>query len=37
MGKILFERSWIGGRIERRLARAGLWVGSRMVGVKATI
>jgi len=37
LGKILFERSWIGGRIERRLARAGLWVGSRMVGVKATV
>ena len=36
-GKVLFERSWIGGRIERRLARAGLSVGSRLVGVKATI
>jgi sulfide:quinone oxidoreductase len=36
-GKVLFEQSWIGGRIERRLARAGLTVGSRLVGVKATI
>lgn len=36
-GKVLFERSWIGGRIERRLARAGLMVGSRLLGVKATI
>ena len=36
-GKVLFERSWIGGRLERRLARAGLLVGSRLFGVKATI
>jgi sulfide:quinone oxidoreductase len=36
-GKVLFEQSWIGGRIERRLARAGVTVGSRLVGVKATI
>jgi len=36
-GKVLFERSWIGARLERRLARAGLVVGSRLVGVKATI
>lgn len=34
-GKVLFERSWIGGRMERRLARAGLAVGSRLVGVDA--
>jgi sulfide:quinone oxidoreductase len=36
-GKVLFERSWIGGRIERRLAHAGLVVGSRLVGVDAAI
>ncbi len=36
-GKVLFERSWIGGRLERRLARAGLVLGSRLFGVKATI
>lgn len=36
-GKVLFERSWIGGRLERRLAHAGLVAGSRAVGVKATI
>ena len=36
-GKVLFERSWIGGRLERRLAHAGLAVGSRLVGVKASI
>lgn len=34
-GKVLFERSWIGGRMERRLARTGLAVASRLVGVKA--
>lgn len=37
IGKVLFERSWIGGRLERRLARVGLAVGSRLVGVTATI
>jgi sulfide:quinone oxidoreductase len=36
-GKVLFERSWIGGRLERRLARAGLLVGSRLVGVNGGI
>jgi sulfide:quinone oxidoreductase len=36
-GKVLFERSWIGGRLERRLARAGLAVGGRLLGVKANI
>lgn len=34
-GKVLFERSWIGGSLERRLARAGLGVGGRLVGVPA--
>jgi sulfide:quinone oxidoreductase len=33
LGKVLFERSWIGGGLERRLAGAGLVVGSRLVGV----
>lgn len=36
-GKVLLERSWIGGRLEHRLARAGLTVGSRLVGVNANI
>jgi len=35
-GKVLLERSWIGGRMERRLAHAGLAVASRLVGVKAS-
>lgn len=36
-GKVLFERSWIGIGLERRLARAGLAIGSRLVGVKADL
>ena len=36
-GKVLFERSWIGGRLERRLARAGLAVGSRLAGLRVTL
>ena len=36
-GKVLFERSWIGGRLERRLAHAGLVVGSSLLGVKSSI
>lgn len=36
-GKVLFERSWIGGRMERRLAHAGLAFGSRLLGVSATL
>jgi sulfide:quinone oxidoreductase len=36
-GKVLFERSWIGGRLERRLARVGLAVGSRLVGLRVTM
>lgn len=36
-GKVLFERSWIGGRLERRLAHAGLFVGSRLVGYRVTL
>ena len=35
-GKVLFERSWVGGRLERRLAGAGLAVGSRLLGVEAS-
>ncbi len=34
-GKVLFERSWIGGRLERRLARAGLALGGRVMSVQA--
>jgi sulfide:quinone oxidoreductase len=36
-GKVLFERSWIGGRLERRLAHAGLVVGSRLAGFRVTL
>lgn len=36
-GKVLFERSWIGGRLERRVARAGLLAGSRLVRLRKTI
>jgi sulfide:quinone oxidoreductase len=36
-GKVLFERSWVGGRLERRLARAGLAVGSRLAGLRVTL
>jgi sulfide:quinone oxidoreductase len=37
VGKVLFERAWIGGRLERQLARAGLAFGSRLAGVKVDI
>ncbi len=36
-GKVLFERSWIGGRLERRLARAGLIAGARLAGYRVTL
>lgn len=36
-GKVLFERSWIGGRMERRLAHAGLVVGSQLAGFRVTL
>jgi sulfide:quinone oxidoreductase len=36
-GKVLFERSWVGGRLERRLAHAGLVVGSRLAGLRVTL
>jgi hypothetical protein len=35
VGKVLFERSWIGGRQERRLADAALRAGGRLLGVPA--
>jgi sulfide:quinone oxidoreductase len=35
-GKVLFERAWIGGPVERRLAHAGLLVGSRLAGLRVT-
>ncbi len=34
LGKVLFERSWIGGRRERRLAGAVLHAGSRLLGFR---
>jgi sulfide:quinone oxidoreductase len=37
VGKVLFERSWIGGRLERRLARVGLIAGSRVAGFRVTL
>ena len=36
-GKVLFERAWIGGPLERRLARAGLLVGGRLAGLHVTL
>jgi len=35
VGKVLFERAWIGGRIERRLAGAALRIGALVAGVRA--
>ena len=35
LGKVAFERSWVGGRLERRLARAALAAGSRSLGLHA--
>ncbi|MFV2064013.1 MAG: NAD(P)/FAD-dependent oxidoreductase [Chloroflexota bacterium] len=37
LGKVLFERSWIGGRLERRLAHAGLVAGGRVRGVRVEL
>jgi sulfide:quinone oxidoreductase len=37
IGKVLFERSWIGGRLERRLARAALAAGTRLAGFRVTL
>ena len=36
-GKVLFERSWIGAPLERRLARAGLIAGGRLAGFRVTL
>jgi len=36
-GKVLFERSWIGKPLERRLTRAGLIVGGRLMGIRGTL
>lgn len=33
LGKVAFERAWVGGRLERRLARAVLAAGSRGLGL----
>jgi len=35
-GKVLFERSWIGNSMERRFARSGLSLGSRLAGLGVT-
>lgn len=37
VGKVLFERSWIGGRLERRLAREGLIAGARLARLHLTL
>ena len=36
-GKVLFERSWVGNPLERRLARAGLTVGARLANLPVTV
>ena len=35
LGKVLFERSWIGGRLERTLAAAALRAGAAVTGVRS--
>jgi sulfide:quinone oxidoreductase len=37
LGKVLFERSWLGAGLERALAAAALRVGARLVGVKSAV
>jgi len=37
LGKVLFERSWIGSGVERALASAALRVGARLTGVKSAV
>jgi sulfide:quinone oxidoreductase len=37
LGKVLFERSWVGGRLERRLAHAGLVAGGRLRGIRVEL
>jgi sulfide:quinone oxidoreductase len=36
-GKVVFERSWLGKPLERRLARAGLIAGGRLAGFRVTV
>jgi sulfide:quinone oxidoreductase len=36
-GKVLFERSWLGDPLARRLARAGLISGGRLAGFRVTL
>lgn len=37
LGKVLFERSWIGSGVERAVAAAALRVGARLTGVKSAM
>lgn len=37
MGKVLFERSWIGGPLERAVATLGLRIGAKAMGVEASL
>ncbi len=37
LGKVLFERSWLGTGLERALASAALRVGARLAGVKSAV
>jgi sulfide:quinone oxidoreductase len=37
IGKVLFERSWIGKGFERALATAALRIGARVTGVKSSV
>lgn len=37
LGKVLFERSWIGAGLERALAAAALRIGARVTGVKSAV
>lgn len=37
LGKVIFERSWLGGGLERVVARAALRLGARLTGVRATL
>ncbi len=36
-GKVLFERYWLGGKLERRLARWGLLGAARVLGIEAEL
>jgi len=37
LGKVLFERYWLGGRLERRLAGLGLQLGARALGLSSRL